>query len=372
VHGLYVIVDFHQDVWARMSGGDGAPGWTFEAAGLDFTKFDAADAAHVMQHRYDFARGGRQHRYPVMNWTANYRMPANGIMWTLFFAGRDFAPSATVGGEHVQDLLQTHYLGAVRGVAERLAGLDHVIGFDTLNEPGTGYIGRPLDERIRRYRGPAWSPLDGLAVASGLARPVAELEFGGRDTTKVRLMNPDGVAIWLPGRDDPFRAAGAWDVDTRGEAVALQPDFFTRREGKPVEIEHDHMLPFFHQVASTVRAVRDDWLLFAELDPFALAAGSGFPKGMPERTVNASHWYDIATLLTKTFEPRRLADPVSGAVHEGAEAIEAAYEASIGRVKAVGDRLKGRRAHPARRVRHPLRHERVRGLSSLGGWPAQR
>ena len=51
--GFHVFIDFHQDVWARMTGGDGAPGWTFEAAGLDFTKFDVADAAHVMSYRYD-------------------------------------------------------------------------------------------------------------------------------------------------------------------------------------------------------------------------------------------------------------------------------------------------------------------------------
>ncbi|HVK78979.1 MAG TPA: cellulase family glycosylhydrolase, partial [Verrucomicrobiae bacterium] len=38
-YGFVVFVDFHQDVWSRMSGGSGAPGWTFEALGLDFTKF---------------------------------------------------------------------------------------------------------------------------------------------------------------------------------------------------------------------------------------------------------------------------------------------------------------------------------------------
>ncbi len=37
-HGLHVFIDFHQDVWSRMSGGDGAcQAWTFEAVGLNFT-----------------------------------------------------------------------------------------------------------------------------------------------------------------------------------------------------------------------------------------------------------------------------------------------------------------------------------------------
>ncbi|MGZ5934847.1 MAG: cellulase family glycosylhydrolase, partial [Rhizomicrobium sp.] len=97
--GLYVFIDFHQDVWSRMSGGDGAPGWTFEAVGLDFTKFHAAGAAHVMQHKYDYAKGGRQEdRYPQMSWSSNYRLPANAIMWTLFFAGRDMTPDFKIDG----------------------------------------------------------------------------------------------------------------------------------------------------------------------------------------------------------------------------------------------------------------------------------
>ncbi len=41
-HGIDVFVDPHQDVWSRFSGGDGAPGWTFEAIGMDVTRFAAA------------------------------------------------------------------------------------------------------------------------------------------------------------------------------------------------------------------------------------------------------------------------------------------------------------------------------------------
>lgn len=62
-------------------GGDGAPGWTFNVAGLDFTKFGPSGAAHLMQYRYDPVVGGRQDSYPVMSWSGNYARPANGIMW---------------------------------------------------------------------------------------------------------------------------------------------------------------------------------------------------------------------------------------------------------------------------------------------------
>ncbi len=334
-HGLHVFVDFHQDVWARMSGGDGAPGWTFEAAGLDFRRFDAADAALVMQYRYDARVGGRQAGYPVMSWGSNYRMPANGIMWTLFFAGDAFAPGCTVDGVNIQHYLQAHYLGSMRALAERVADIDAVIGFDTLNEPGSGWIGQRLGERKGLLRGAAWSPLDGLAVASGIRRTLPLLEGG--DT----VVNGSGRSIWLPGRVDPFRAAGAWDLDATGQPVALDDDYFAEVAGQAVEIERDYRLPFFHQVAKTVRAVREDWLVFAEADPFGAIRGQGFPEPMPERTVNASHWYDLTALVTKQFDPARSVDVLTGTVREGEAAIEAGYIDGLGRIRAVGTALNG-------------------------------
>src|ERR1700733_7466851 len=61
-YGFYVFVDFHQDVWSRMTGGDGAPCWLFDQGGIDYRKLAESDSAHVMQHSYDFARGGRPGR----------------------------------------------------------------------------------------------------------------------------------------------------------------------------------------------------------------------------------------------------------------------------------------------------------------------
>lgn len=331
-HGFHLFVDFHQDVWARMAGGDGAPGWTFEAAGLDFTRFDAADAAHVMAYRYDPALGGRQASYPQMSWGGNYRMPANAIMWTLFFAGPAFAPGATVEGRNVGTYLQEHYCGAMRAVAERVADLDHVIGFDSLNEPGSGWIGQGLEQRKGLLRGPAWSPLDGLAAASGITRTLPLLEGG------TRVVNAAGTSIWRDGAVDPFREAGVWDVGADGAPVALRPDHFTLLDGQAVEIGRDFLQPFYARVAATIRAVRPDWLLFAEADPFG---GHGLPADCPERTVNASHWYDLATLVTKRFTPWRTTDLLTGETHDGREAVVAAYVRGLAKLRALGDGLNG-------------------------------
>ncbi|WP_309630164.1 cellulase family glycosylhydrolase [Brevundimonas sp.] len=340
-HGLHVFIDFHQDVWSRMSGGDGAPGWTFEAVGLDFTRFHAAGAAHVMQYRYDPSIGGRQDAYPQMSWATNYRMPPNGFMWTLFFGGEAFAPDFRIDGINAGRWLRDRYLGAVRQVAERIAHLDHVVGFDSLNEPGSGWIGRALDDPGRTLSGAAWTPLDGLAVASGVTRVLPVHAFG-RGVVSRTPVNADGVSIWLPGREDPFRVAGVWDIDLEGAAVALRPDYFRLVDGKDVTAEDPFMAQFMCEVAGTVRAIRSDWLIFAEVDPFAaLAGGHGFPPGLPEGVVNASHWYDLAALVTKSYDPERSVDLLSGRPLLGAQAIEDNYVERLSALRAIGDALPG-------------------------------
>lgn len=340
-HGLRVFIDFHQDVWSRMTGGDGAPGWTLEAAGLDISRFQVTGAAHTMQQSYDHRLGGRQAAYPVMSWGGNFRRPANGIIWTYFFAGNDFAPGVRVEGVNIQHFLQEHYLGSVAAVAERVADFENVIGFDTLNEPGTGYIGRALDQPMTRYRGEAWSPLDGLAVAAGHRRDVPVLTLGGHSTEGVKTMNPDGLSIWLPGYGDPFREAGAWDIDASGAPVALRPDFFEVLGGRTVEVERDYMVPLFNRLADTIRSHNPDWLVFAEIDPLSAIAGKRFPEGCPERTVNAAHWYDVTALVTKRFSIEGSENIVTGAVRVGRQGIEDGYVKEIAILKAAGEELNG-------------------------------
>jgi hypothetical protein len=192
----------------------------------------------------------------------------------------------------------------------------HVLGFDTLNEPGSGYIGQgltyrhvaPTPEHPERPRpGIALSPLDGILSARGVPRTVPFLAWDSetrsmRQTKKVTL-NPNGVAIWRDGVACPFEQAGAYDATRR-----TPPDetFFTHRGTRELNLERDYMRPFFAHIADTVRAVKPDWMIFAEVEPHRVFTGHGFPPEMPPRTVNASHWYDLPTLGGKTFNPREL------------------------------------------------------------------
>ena len=354
-YGFYVFVDFHQDVWSRMTGGDGAPCWMFDKVGIDYRKLAESESAHVMQHLYDYSRGGRQEdRYPTMSWSQNARRPANGIMWTLFFAGRDFAPRLIIDGINVQDYMQEHYFGAQREIARRVRDLPNVIGFDSLNEPMPGWIGQRLsyrhlgpsdDNPHRAGPGLAWSPLDGLLVSHGISRAVPLLEFDRVSRAVVagreQAMNPRRISIWKDGVVDPFEQAGAWRLNPDGSFEVLRENFFQRVGDRDVDHIVDYMGPFFAHVAANIREINPDWMLFAEMDPLSGFFGPGFPPDTPPNTVNASHWYDITTLATKTFNPNFNLDLSGDAMAAEAALIQERYTRQLGKIASMSDSLNG-------------------------------
>jgi hypothetical protein len=349
-HGLYVFVDFHQDAWSRMSGGCGAPGWTFEAVGLDFTRFHDADAALVMQHAFDHADPNpHQAGYPRMSWSSNYKLPANGVMWSLFFGGRWLTPDFLVDGVNIQDFLQGRYLACLDQIARRVAGLAHVIGFESLNEPSIGWLGQGLSDRGLANPsplaiGPAISPLDGLALARGA--PATVPVFGGREegaprVVAERTLNPAGVTIWRDGAACPFEAAGIYAFDN-GQASPLDEDAFRRGpSGGGLDVPRDVFAPFFEDVARTMRAHRPDWLLFAEVEVAGPFVGRPYPQAMPSGSVNAPHWYDLANLATKRFDVDNHVDAFTGRPLRGEAEVRLSYVKSLGARKALAEPFGG-------------------------------
>ncbi len=301
--GLLVFVDPHQDVWSRWTGGDGAPFWAFEWAGLRAERFVEAEAVAL----------------DAFDWPANYDRAPVASMWTLFYAGDTFCPELT----GVQTRLQDHYIAAVGAVAERLADLPCVLGYDTLNEPNPGYIGRGDDlHRARRFMlrdGPKpFSPLEHLAAADGVT---IERDDGA-------VLNPKGTSIWARGC--PWRRAGVWDVDASGAPVLADPAYFTARAGRPVDGWADFMVPFVQRMRDALRRAHPDCFLFIEGSPMSFASEWADPDLL---VCNARHWYDVMTLATRRFDPAAYRT-LGGETLAGAEAIGAEFTAQLSGLQA--------------------------------------
>lgn len=296
-YGIDLFIDPHQDVWSRFCGGDGAPGWSLEAAGLDMTHFDETGAAITHAIHGD--------PFPRMIWPTNNHKLAAATMYTLFFAGNDFAPQTLVEGQPIQEYLQSHYIAAMQQVAMRLKGLPNVVGYDTLNEPALGYIGIPdLDATpgpLRIGDNPGY--FQSMLLGSGFPQEVEVWKFAipsPRRTGK-RTLNSNRVSAWLPGKECIWKQHGVWDVDSKREPALLKQDYFHKLNGKEVDFNRDYFRPFANRYAAAIRQIDPQTLIFVETIPeYPLPV---WQPGDVENIVSAAHWYDVTTLLTKNFYP---------------------------------------------------------------------
>ncbi len=280
--GLYVFINPHQDVWSRVTGGDGAPLWLFGKIGLDYTKFDEAGMAINMQNLWD--PDEKKNKYKAMIWGENYKYFPNGTMWTLFYAGRDFAPKLLIEDEqsgqkvNVQDYFQDHFIRSMGQIAQRLKEMPHVFGFDSLNEPHHGFIGhktitrnlRMLDKNDPPLPGLAWTPVDGMYAAAGHSFSLEKIgiKISRLTLTPVgnEVVNPNKVSIWKENAPDFWKEHGIW-ADGDAGPTYLNDEYFCVVNGRRVEFFRDYMLPFVLRYAEAIRAYNSNWIMLVEDEP---------------------------------------------------------------------------------------------------------
>jgi len=294
-HGIRLFIDPHQDVWSRFSGGDGAPGWTLEAVGFDITRFAETGAAIVHATHGD--------PFPMMIWPTNASKLAAATMFTLFFGGNDFAPETKINGEPAQDFLQRHYINAIRQVALRLQGLDNVVGYDTMNEPLSGYIGHADLNTAKTSMGLSPSPFQGMLLGAGIPQevPFWALRTASVKKTHHQRLNPTGQCTWLDGHGCVWRQHGVWDSDPAGAAQLLRPDHFSRVRGRRVDFAQDYYLPFAKRFAAAIRSVDPTAIIFVETQ--TAKPPPRWDGGDADRVVYAPHWYDGLVLVKKNYHP---------------------------------------------------------------------
>ncbi len=330
-HGIALFIDPHQDVWSRFSGGDGAPGWTFEAIGMDMTKFAATGAAIVHNTYGD--------PFPRMIWPTNYGKLAAFTMFTLFFGGNDFAPKTTIEGMPVQEYLQSHYINAIKQVALRLKGLPNVVGYDTLNEPSDGLIGKSdLNSAAVFALKNGETPTSFQAMLLGAGVP-QEVEIWGVQMLQNKLLtkcvlNLEGVNVWRAGYDCVWRQNGVWDFDAQGKARLLRPEHFAVVGDREVDFYRDYFRPFANRYAHAIREVDPQSVIFVEGVPSNIDARHlEWTEADAPNIVHAGHWYDGITLFTKNFTPWLSMDLLERKPIVGRAQILHAFAAQLGRIK---------------------------------------
>lgn len=334
--GLRFVVDFHQDAWSRFTGGDGAPGWTLELAGLNLRTLHATGAAVL--------HGELGGRMPNLLWSTNCGKLGAATMATLFFGGDVFAPGLRVGTASIQRFLQERYAGFVREVARRTSRIDAVAGFDLVNEPSPGFIAYPdlaSDRFLPVRNGATPSPFDGMAAGSGFTREVAvyRLTLLGVLRAGRRTVNPEGMSAWLPGAVCPWLRHGVW-TDRAGKPELLRPDFFTTAAGRRVSFANDFLKPFLVTIGREIRAVRPDALLFVEDPP--RRGGLRWTGADGTGVVLASHWYDALTMFRGRFTPWMCADDRTLRPVFGRRAVRRSFSVQIGRIpRAAADGMGG-------------------------------
>ncbi|BGP46084.1 hypothetical protein JCM10450v2_001924 [Rhodotorula kratochvilovae] len=328
-YGFRCYIDPHQDLWSRFSGGSGAPYWTLLACGLEPENFTRTRAA-VIQCEWPDPASPDPASFPPMIWATNYQRLACSTVFTLFFAGRDYAPKCIIDGVNIQDFLQQHYFNAMRKLGEAIADagdlLDEcVLGWDSINEPNPGFLGTAdlghhSKESILRV-GPTPTGFEALRLGMGEKLTVENWKSGPLGPTRDGsvTVDPQGTVAWLSPTAEPdgkspwgwtrdpgwklgtciWAQHGVWDVESR---TLLRPNYFGQYRGggeeREVEFGADYWLPHWRAYARLVREFHPEAIHFVHSPVFQIPPRIDGPE-VKNRIAHSSHFYDGLTLVTK-------------------------------------------------------------------------
>ncbi len=309
--GLYVIIDPHQDAWSRFTGGDGAPWWTLDVVGFvtDDDRLHRSGAAFV-DHLQDYVNDPPA----KMIWTTNYGKVATATMFTLFFAGDDYAPGIYVDdddkytkfleGKNVtmQQFLQKYFLEYFDVVARTVKDKKNVIGFNSMNEPSNGYVGIG-DLRKRSYPipfGVSMNYFDGMKVGSGESIEAqffsAPFYYHSR-----KIINPDGLCAWKTPEHDIWQKIGVYEPNPdTGEIQLNRPHHFSLKGKDFIE---KYMVPLFDKIQQTITKHNKKFIVYAEA--FIDVNNHQCPNAPQSLDCNkfawAPHWYDGSILMIRRY-----------------------------------------------------------------------
>lgn len=299
--------------------------WTLYLAGLNPQSFAATEAA-IVQNTYPDPEN-----FPKMIWSTNYQRLACATMFTLFFAGKAYAPKCIVDGVNVQDYLQDHFFRAIKHLAQRIKEAGDIInevvfGWESMNEPAKGLIAYedisviPSEQQLKKGTCPTiWQA---ILTGSGRTCEVDVWEMGGLGPYKsgTSLIDPRGETAWLPADYDDSRYQwkrdpgwklgeclwaqhGIWDPSTD---TLLKKDYFARdpNTGKKINYEsftNSWFMEFYRDYRDAVRSYHPEALMLCQPPVLELPPSIKGTEDDDPNMIYAPHYYDGITLMTKKW-----------------------------------------------------------------------
>ncbi|KAK6203593.1 family 5 glycoside hydrolase [Scheffersomyces amazonensis] len=364
VGGVYVFLEFHQDVWSRFSGGSGAPLWTLYAAGLQPNRFPITEAA-VLHNEERFQRDEEPEEYLKMLWPSNYKRLAAITMFTLFFAGKNYFPHLKINGINIQDYLQDHFFNSTKyiwsAINKRLPEMINdgtIIGFESMNEPNCGLMGFPhlgeLPANQQLRIGTAPTVYQCFKLGMGLPCKIDEyrISITGPQVYGSKIIDPKGARAWLSPseaneidakygwkREFPnlgeciFAHNGIWrweeDVDmnsladlTESERILIsikqchleKPNYFNQPAAKhnlngyPKTVDlsyfnHNNFIDFYLRFKSVIRSICSNAFVFMQPPVLEIppTIKDDIRNIIDSRTVYCPHYYDGMSIMFKTW-----------------------------------------------------------------------
>jgi hypothetical protein len=267
-----------------------------------------------------------------MIWSTNYGHLTSFTMFTLFFAGRDYAPKCVIDGQNIQDYLQSHFIAAMGALADRIRDAgdlldDCVLGWDSMNEPSEGLCGfANLNEfsehsSAQLKKGPTPTAAQSLRLGMGTKQTVENWDFGqfGPKKTGEVTIDPKGVRVWADAAAEPggvhprwgwrrdagwqlgtclWAQHGVWDPES---GYVQQPEYFryVPHEGpRAVDFNADYWKPHWRRFAARIRGAHAEAILFVNPPVFSV------PPALEEEDVRgrcaySAHYYDGLTLVSR-------------------------------------------------------------------------
>lgn len=310
-HGMRLLIDAHQDIWSRVTGGSGAPGWTVEMAGYDLRSLDDAAAAYLFPLRHQKGANWSPQDGDGLEegvWPSGYQKSSAATLSTLFWGGSLFAPSFTIDGRNIQHILQDAYIGAYAALARHLSDSEVVLGYELMNEPHRGYIELESFERWNYntdlHIAHVPSPVQSMALGMGHA---AEVDYYERSfpfptrKTGVRRIEPHRKAF-REEHSCPWMNEGVWAWSKeKNKPVVLRQDYFKYhpRSAERVEWYRDFYWPFANRFASAM-VHNGGKGLWNVVEPIP---NEFFPalekRHHPTNFIASPHWYDLNMLFKK-------------------------------------------------------------------------